>query len=187
MTASSARYTPTAVVLHWLIAVLIVINVSLTWAVDSVPDTWVRPFIDTHKSIGITVLGLAVMRLLWRSAHPPPPLPSAYSRRVQRIAHVAHWLLYALMIALPLSGWMHDSAWKDAASHPMRWFDLFPWPRIGWIMGIEPQRKEVLHTWFGQIHASLGYVLYGLFVLHVGAALKHQYVDKAPELQRMKL
>jgi cytochrome b561 len=183
--APAARYSRVAVVLHWLIAPLIVANVTLAWLVDSLPDGWVRPVIDTHKSIGITVLGLALLRLLWRVGHAPPPLPVAYPRWERTVAHLAHAALYALIVAIPLSGWMHDSAWKDAASHPMLWFHWFEWPRIGLISRVDPAAKERLHTLFGQIHAALGYALYALVVLHVGAALKHQFVDKHAELQRM--
>lgn len=185
MTATVQKYTRLAIALHWLIAVLIVVNVVLTWVVDSLPEAWGRPVIDTHKSIGITVLGLALMRLLWRFTHRPPAMPANYPVWQRRLAHVTHALLYVVMLALPLSGWMHDSAWKDAAAHPMQWFGLFEWPRIGAIMSVEPVAKEHLHDLFGEIHEAFGYLLYGLYVLHVGAALMHQFRDKEPELQRM--
>ena len=181
------RYSRTAVVLHWLIAVLIVVNVVLILGVDFLPDEWVRPVIDTHKSTGITVLGLALMRMLWRVSHPPPPLPGDYARWERIAAHTAHGILYALMLLLPLSGWLHDSAWKDAATHPMRLFGLVPWPRFGFIEAIEPVSKESLHTLFGVVHTAFGYLLYGLLALHVGGALKHQWLDRKPELQRMSL
>lgn len=183
----AARYTRTAVVLHWLIAVLIAVNVTLALSVDYLPDEWVRAVIDTHKSTGITVLGLVLMRILWRAAHPPPPLPVGYARWERTGARVAHGTLYALMLLLPLSGWMHDSAWKDAATHPMTLFGLVPWPRIGWIEAIEPVTKESLHTLFGVFHTAFGYLLYALLVMHVGGALKHQWLDREPELQRMSL
>jgi cytochrome b561 len=182
---ASARYTRTAMLLHWLVALLIIINVTLALSVDSLPEGWERPIIDTHKSIGITVLGLVLLRLLWRAAHAPPPLPSNYPRWEKFSAHLAHGLLYVLIVALPLSGWLHDSAWKDAATHPMRLFNLFPWPRIGFVMGAAPSTKETLHTLFGNWHRWLGYALYVLFALHVLGALKHQFLDKEPELQRM--
>lgn len=179
------RYTKTAMVLHWLIALLMVCNVAMIWFVDHYPDEWVRPVIDTHKSIGITVLGLALLRILWRIANPPPPLPESYAGWEKRASHVAHISLYVLMLAMPLSGWLHDSAWKDAATHPMKLFGLFDWPRISFIMNVEPQAKEQLHTVFGNIHSLLAYVLIALFVLHVAGALKHQFVDKQRQLQRM--
>ena len=183
--SSAGRYTRTAMWLHWLIALLIIINVTLALSVDALPEGWVRPVIDTHKSIGITVLGLVLLRILWRIAHPPPPLPRSYPRWEKLSAHLAHALLYLLILALPLSGWLHDSAWKDAATHPMRLFNLFGFPRIGWVMHTDPVTKESLHTLFGKLHTWLGYALYVLFALHVVGALKHQFIDREPELQRM--
>jgi cytochrome b561 len=178
------RFTRIAVVLHWLIAVLIVTNVGLALSADYWPDDWVRPVIDTHKSIGITVLGLVLLRILWRIGHPPPPMLA--SARWERVAaHSAHALLYLVMLALPLSGWLHDSAWKDAATHPMHLFGLVPWPRIGAVMAIEPGRKEWLHDVFGTAHTAFGYALYLLLALHIAGALKHQWWDRERELQRM--
>lgn len=162
---AAPRYTRTAIALHWLIALLIIGNVVLALSADSLPDDWVRPVINTHKSIGITVLGLALMRILWRVSHKPPPLPREFPSWEKVAAHVAHFVLYFLMIALPLSGWLHDSAWKDAATHPMRLFDLFPWPRIGYVMNLEPALKETLHDRFGALHTWLGYALYALLSL----------------------
>jgi cytochrome b561 len=181
------RYTRTAVILHWLIAALILLNVGLALSADHLPDDWVRPVIDAHKSTGITVLGLVLLRIFWRAAHPPPPLPEGYARWERIGARAAHGVLYALMLLLPISGWMHDSAWKDAATHPMTLYGLVPWPRIGFIEHIDPAAKESLHTLFGNFHTAFGYVLYGLFALHVGGALKHQWLDREAELQRMSL
>ena len=166
---------------------MMVANVAMILLVDHLPDGWARPLVDAHKSTGITVLGLALLRLLWRLAHRPPPMPAAYSRWERLAAHTVHALFYALMLALPVSGWLHDSAWKDAATHPMRLFGLIGWPRIGFIESIEPVLKESLHTVFGTVHESLGYLLYALLALHIGAALKHQWVDRERELQRMSL
>jgi cellulose synthase/poly-beta-1,6-N-acetylglucosamine synthase-like glycosyltransferase/cytochrome b561 len=179
------RYTGVAIALHWLIAVFIAINVGLALSVDFLPDSAVRPVIDLHKSFGITVLGLVILRVLWRVSHRPPALPAQYSPWERLSAHGVHYLLYALMLALPLSGWLHDSAWRDAATHPMRLFWLFDWPRLQFIMTLPAELKEQLHTRFGQLHTWLGYGLYGLFALHVGGALKHQWLDREAELQRM--
>ncbi len=179
------RYTKTAILLHWVIAVLIILNIVLILAVEQFPEEWVRPVVDTHKSMGITVLGLVIVRLLWRATHKPPAMPGSYARLERLAAHAAHGVLYLLMILLPLSGWMHDSAWKDAATHPMQLFGLVPWPRIGWIMAIEPETKEMLHDAFGALHTWAGYVLYVIFALHVLGALKHQFLDGHKELQRM--
>ncbi|ADU36636.1 cytochrome b [Variovorax paradoxus] len=179
------RYTRTAIVLHWAIALLMALNIALILLVNYYPDEWVRPAIDTHKSTGITVLGLVILRLLWRATHRPPAMPGSYGRIERFGAHAAHGVLYLLMILLPLSGWMHDSAWKDAATHPMQLFGLFEWPRIGWISSIEPVLKETWHTVLGGVHTWAGYVFYVLFALHVLGALKHQFFDGEAELQRM--
>ena len=183
--APPTRYTRMAIALHWLIAVFIAVNVGLALSVNLLPDSAVRPVIDLHKSMGITVLGLVILRVLWRLSHRPPPFPAKYSPWERLSAHGVHYLLYALMLALPLSGWLHDSAWRDAATHPMRLFWLFEWPRLQFIMTLPAGLKEELHTRFGQLHTWLGYGLYGLFALHVGGALKHQWLDREAELQRM--
>lgn len=179
------RYTRTAMFFHWLIALLIFINLLLAWTFDLVPAAWGRPAVDVHKSIGITVLGLAIMRVLWRIANPPPPLPKVFNKVERTGAHAVHIGLYLLILAIPLSGWLHDSAWRDAATHPMQWFYLFQWPRIGFIMHLDPQLKETLHSVFGRLHSWLAYVLYALFVLHVAGALKHEWWDRHSVLQRM--
>jgi cytochrome b561 len=180
-----SHYTRTAMALHWIIAILIICNVVLGLSADSLPDDWVRPVIDTHKSIGITVLGLVLLRILWRASHRPPPLPAAFPSWERIAAHVAHFLLYLLMIALPLSGWLHDSAWKGAATHPMHLFGLVPWPRIGYVMNLDPVLKESLHDRFGALHTWLGYALYALLAMHVGGALKHEWIDRKSVLKRM--
>ena len=179
------KYTRTAVVLHWLVAVLIVTNVVLGLAASSLPDDWVRPVVDTHKSIGITVLGLAILRVLWRFGHKPPALPSSYPNWERLSAHAAHATLYLIIFGLPLSGWLHDSAWNGAATHPMRLFGLVPWPRISYLADLDPATKDRLHSALFTVHASFAYALYGLLALHILGALKHQLLDKEPELQRM--
>lgn len=183
MTAT-ARYTRTAMLLHWLVAGLMIINVGLGLSADSLPDGWVRPVIDTHKSIGITVLGLFFLRLLWRLGHTPPPLTDLKEWE-RRSAHAAHILLYAFMFALPLTGWMHDSAWKDAASHPMKLFYTVPWPRISYITQLDPVTKEAMHKLFGAIHRNLAYGFDLLVLAHVAGALKHEWIDKHSVLKRM--
>ncbi len=185
-TLRAERYTGVAMALHWAVAALIGANLVLVWFADKWPPGWVRPAIDLHKSIGITVLGLVAMRILWRIGHRPPALPDGYSAIERRAAHVAHLALYALILGIPLSGWLHDSAWKDGPTHPDKLFWLVPWPRIGLLANLPPAPKEHMHDLFFAIHTSLAYGLYVLFVLHVGGALKHQWIDREPELQRMK-
>ncbi|MGI4813247.1 MAG: cytochrome b [Janthinobacterium lividum] len=184
------QYTRVAMLLHWLIALLIIANVCLGLSAALIPDDWLsdtveRLIIDTHKSIGITVLGLAILRVLWRLTHRPPALPVSFPKWEQVLAHIVHAALYVLIFALPLTGWIHDSAWKDAATHPMALFGLVPWPRIGYVMHLDPAERETLHTQFDVLHTWCGYALYVVLALHVLGALKHQWIDRKSVLTRM--
>ena len=179
------RYTRTAMLLHWLVAVLIIGNVALVWIIGALPDSSVRPAIDLHKSIGITVLGLAILRLLWRFSHRPPSFPRSHPRLERAGAHAAHLLLYLLIFGLPISGWIHDSAFKDAATHPLVLFGVIPWFRISAIANLDPATKEQVHAFWYSVHASLAYVLYALLALHVLGALKHQFIDREGEFGRI--
>jgi cytochrome b561 len=181
-----STYTRTAITLHWIVAALLLGNIVLALVAEQLPDAWIRPAIDAHKSIGITVLGLVLLRLLWRAANPPPPWPEQMSRLEAAAAHAGHVLLYMVMIALPLSGWLHDSAWKDAASHPLRLFGVVAWPRIGWITHLPADAKEFLHDRLGLLHRWMSYGFYALFLTHLVAALRHQLRGE-PCLQRMGL
>jgi len=183
----NTRYTQTAIVLHWLVAALMITNVIMAWTFDYLPDRYAQPVTDTHKSVGIIVLGLGLLRLLWRMGHQPPALLRSLPRWQNRLARTTHVALYVLMFGLPLSGWIYDSAWKDAPSYPIHFFGLFDWPRIAWVAHQPAELKEKLDSFFGSTHHILGYFLYGLFALHVAGALKHQILDKDPELQRMML
>ena len=182
--STGQRYTGLAIALHWLVAAGIIANVALAWIWPHLADAGVRPAIDTHKSIGITVLGLAILRLLWRMTHRPPALPPAYRRWEVRAAHAVHWALYVVLFAMPLTGWIMDSAYKDAAVHPMYWFGLFEWPRIGAILHMAAVPKAKIHDGFGAAHVAFSYLLYLLFALHIAGALKHQFQGER-ELQRM--
>lgn len=181
----ATRYTRTAMMLHWLTALGILCNVVLALSVDYLPDDWIRPVIDTHKSIGITVLGLAVLRILWRLSHRPPEPAKGVPRWERAAAHVAHVLLYVLIFALPISGWLHDSAWKDAATHPMSLFHVVPWFRISFIMDLPSAQKEHLHDVFGAIHTAFSYMLYVVLGLHILGALKHKVIGRESALRRM--
>lgn len=181
----TARYTTAAIILHWLVALLMIGNVALGLLGEKLPDEQIRFAIDTHKSIGITVLGLILLRILWRIGHKPPPFSAGMAAWERFLAHAAHWGLYLFMLWMPLTGWAHDSAWKAAPEIPMKLFGLFEWPRIGFIMTLPDDRKEALHGLLGTMHALGGYLLIALILLHVAGALKHQFVDGEPEFRRM--
>lgn len=180
-----ARYTRVAMALHWIVAVLIIGNVALGLAADSLPDDWIRSAVDTHKSIGLTVLGLAVLRLLWRLANPPPAMPDSYSSLERFGAHAAHWLLYVLIFAMPITGWIHDSAWEGAPTHPFLLWGVIPHIRIGAIEALDAATKQQIHSVFFAFHVWFAYALYALLALHILGALKHQFLDGERELQRM--
>lgn len=182
---TDGRYTRVAMLFHWLVAAGIVANVVLAWTWPHLADDAVRPAIDAHKSIGITILGLAIMRLLWRLTHTPPAYPTRYQQWERRLSALVHGLLYVMIFVQPLTGWIMDSAYKDAATHPMRLFGLVPWPRIGAVMGLEPGAKMQVHDGFGAAHYYGSLALYALVALHIAGALKHQLVDRNRELQRM--
>lgn len=185
------KYTKVAIWLHWLVALGVIVNVALAW-VWPLGDShaaiapYVRPMIDTHKAVGLTVLGLAAMRLLWRLGHRPPAMPMSYAPWERGLAHIVHWGLYLVIFAMPITGYVMDSAYKDATAHPLKWFGLFEIPRASVITSLPPDQKLWVHDTFGAAHGLIAYVVYALFVLHLAGALKHQFEGQR-ELQRMGL
>lgn len=165
------RYTRVAIALHWTIAALIIANLAIGLLLDSLK------IYGIHKSIGMLVLLLSIVRLLWRLTHRPPPLPASVKRWETGLAHAVHWLLYALMILIPLSGWIFTSA--SPKRHPLDFFGLFALP-----MAPVAQSKALSDT-IAERHEQLAYVMIALLVLHVAAALKHRFVDRDRTLDRM--
>jgi len=179
------RYTRLAVVFHWLIAALIVTNVVLAWTWDSLSKSDAASVVNVHKSIGLTVLGLALLRLLWRFSHRPPAYPLTYARWESVLSRVVHVLLYLVMFGLPLTGYFMDSAHTGREYHPIIWFGLFEFPHLGAIMHLAPAAKDQVHEFFESAHGLSADALYALLFLHVAGALKHQFIDREKELQRM--
>lgn len=179
------RYTTVAIVLHWIVAVLMIANIILGLAIEKIPEDWIRPVIDTHKSIGVSVFGLILLRILWRLGHKPPPFSTGMAAWERVAAHVAHFGLYAFMLWMPITGWLHDSAWNAAPEVPLKIFGLFEFPRLGWLLNLPPEAKDHWHEIFGKMHSVAGWVLFWLVILHVAGALKHQFLDKEPEFRRM--
>ena len=141
----SDRYTRTAIILHWVIAALVIANITLAWTFKIWPDySWTQSVTNAHKTIGITVLGLALMRLLWRIGHRPPPFSPAIPRWQVVAARAGHAALYFMILAMPLSGWIYDSAWEYAADVPIDVFGLFEMPRIAWVANMAPEPKKAL-------------------------------------------
>ena len=181
------RYSGVAMFLHWAIAILILLNVGLGLSANY---SWIspameRPVIDFHKSTGLLVLVLVALRLAWRLIRTPPPLPATYQPWEVTASHFCHFSLYVVALGLPLSGWAHDSAWSLSAEYPFHWYGTFSWPGIAFIQHLPPDVKEVWHSRLGTLHTWFGYALYVLLFAHVAGALKHQLIDREPELQRM--
>ena len=97
---SSSRYGKTAIVMHWLVVLLVICNIFLAWSFDHWPDQYAMAASNTHKSIGIAVFGLAIMRLLWRATHQPPTLLPETKRWEATAARIAHLSLYVLIFAI---------------------------------------------------------------------------------------
>jgi cytochrome b561 len=171
---SPVRYGSVAQFLHWVIVALLVVQVTLGKIADGLPVGLDRLIvISRHKSFGITILALAVIRLGWRWIERPPPLPPM--PRWQAIAaRFNHWALYALLFALPITGWLMSSA----ANRPASWFGLVQLPDF---IAPDAGLKERFET----VHETLVNVLFALAGLHVAAALKHQFIDRDGLLLRM--
>jgi cytochrome b561 len=181
------RYTRTAIIFHWVIAVMVIANITLAWTFKTWDDRpWTQAVTNTHKTFGITVLGLALMRLLWRIGHRPPPFSPAIPHWQVVAARTGHAALYFMILAMPLSGWIYDSAWEYAADVPIDVFGLFEMPRIPWIADMpNGPRKEQLDFIAGKVHVWLSYLLYALLAAHLVGAIKHQWFDRVPTLERM--
>lgn len=172
--ALPAVYTRTAVALHWLVALLVTCGFSLgAYMVDLHVSPQKLRFYAYHKWIGITVLALAVIRSVWRLTHrPPPEEPMAVWQL--RVAHLTHYLLYALLIITPICGWLYSSA----AGYPVVYLKLWQLPDL---VHKNPDLAKVLV----EIHGDLAWALFWVVVLHAAAAFKHHFVDRDATLKRM--
>ena len=168
------RYGAVAQLFHWAIVALVITQFVLAqWVEGLSPIRKIGP-LATHKSIGITILGLALLRLAWRFVNPVPPLPAGAPRWQDRAAHVSHFLLYALLFVTPLLGWFMSSARAFSVS----WFGLVTLPDF-----IAPNRAtyEMLH----EAHEIMAYSLATIAIVHAAAALKHHFLDRNDVLRRM--
>lgn len=196
MSQAHARYTSVAIVLHWAIAGAILLMLPLGFWMHIATEQGggstqaLYGAFQLHKSIGLTVLVLSLVRLGWRLANPPPPFPPHMPAWERFAARATHWGFYALTIALPLSGWVFVSAgWslhEDAPlAVPTRFFGLFEVPALfGLTRAGEELRADVAEAAF-VTHWVLAYAAIGLAVLHVGAALKHQFFDRDEVMAHM--
>ena len=179
MTTSPTRYGTVAMTLHWLIALAIIGMLTVGKYMVDLPNTDPNKFAlyQLHKSFGITVLVLTLVRIGWRLAHPAPALPAGMPAWQRWGAHLSHFGLYALMLAIPLSGWAAVST--STLGIPTLLFGAVELPSLP----ITPDRDT--HEFFEGAHDLLGNLMIGLLILHVLAALKHHFVDHDTVLRRM--
>jgi cytochrome b561 len=172
---SAPRYDAMAITAHWVLAVLIALNLALGLYMHELPLSPQRlKLFNWHKWAGITILALSALRLAWRLWHPPPPDPPmpAWQRAA---AHGVHRALYVLFFAVPLAGW----AYSSATGFPVVWFGVLPLP--DWVP-VNRALAEALKA----THKAAAMALALLVLLHVAAALKHHVVDRDGLLHRMR-
>jgi cytochrome b561 len=173
--SSAGRYGVVAQTFHWIIAALVVMQFVLANMADDLPiGVHKLALLARHKSFGMTVLVLAIVRLLWRLRNPPPQLPDGMAPAERMLARATHAAFYVLLFAIPLTGWMMSSA----KNYSVSWFGVFTWPNL---IGKNETAFELLRS----THHVLGYILFSIAILHVLAALKHHFWNKDDVLVRM--
>jgi cytochrome b561 len=170
------RYTNVAVFFHWLIALMIIGSFTMGLVMTDIPGLTPTKlkYYSWHKWAGVTILGLATLRLLWRLTHKAPPYPATMPGWQQRAAHALHGLLYLLMFAVPLSGYFYTLS----AGFPVVYFGLFELPVL-------IAKNEELKPLLKDLHFWLNMLLAGCVGMHVAAALKHHFIDRDGVLKRM--
>jgi len=183
VTAQIARYGAIAVALHWIIAFCIFGQIALGWQLHHIPMGPARyAAFQLHKSIGITILLLSLVRLGWRMARPSPP-ESDLPRWQQVASRLVHSGLYFIMIALPLTGWIMVSTSKLPI--PTLLYGVVPWPAVPGLSGLAPDAKAAWNGVGNFGHSALVYVTVAMLVLHLGAVAKHQLADRDAVFARM--
>lgn len=184
MSRTISSYSRTAITLHWLIALLLVGNFAggllMGGLLDApAPETRQLGFtiVQLHKSIGLTILLLSLVRLGVRLIAGAPPLPAHMTATERFLSKLTHWGFYAVMILVPLSGWVMVSA--SPLGFPTIWFGLVEWPHLP----IETSSEIAGNA--SEAHEILAFFGAGLFVLHVAGALKHHFWDRDDVLARM--
>jgi cytochrome b561 len=194
--SNTNQYTKTAKLLHWLIAIGIFFMFALGWYMSELPKeapkqmaydlfnlgiyTWnlseeISPrtfYFNLHKSIGVTIFGLILIRVLWRITHKPPALLASYKAWERKLATGAHHLLYLLMVALPVSGIIMATYSK----YGIKWFGL------DFIKGLDNKDMREL---FKEVHEIIGFIILLVIIVHIIGALKHKFIDKDETLKRM--
>lgn len=171
----NTHYTATAKLLHWLIALMIFGMLGFGFYMTGLDLSPTKlELYSWHKWAGVTVFALVLVRLAWRIGHKPPALPAHMPAIEGVAAHASHHLLYVLMLAIPLSGWLMSSA----KGFQTVWFGVLPLPDL---LAKDKALGNLLET----VHVVLNYTLIAVLLGHVGAALKHHFIDRDNVLTRM--
>ncbi|XWN32819.1 MAG: YceI family protein [Devosia sp.] len=185
----ASRYTTGAIVLHWTIAILMILQIiGGLIMVDFLAQGSSLQFdaYQLHKSFGVTILALTVARILWRAFNPPPPLPADVKPLEAGIAHVVHLVFYFLLLAIPLSGWLMVTVSPFQVETLLFFQDWLPWPHIPGLDGLSEGTRDTLSEGSEWAHFILAYAAAGLIALHIAGALKHQ-MEHRGYLTRMSL
>ncbi|MDB5577552.1 MAG: cytochrome b [Bradyrhizobium sp.] len=183
MATARTRYSAGAILFHWIIAGLIVLNIWVGWRMGGLKGLAQFNLFQLHKSIGITVLLLSLLRLGWRMVHRAPAFPASMTSLEKRVAVTVHWLLYAFMIILPLTGWVIVSA--SSLNLPTMLFKTVPWPHLSLVHDLPMTTRKMVEDRFAIMHAWLAWSLLASAALHAAAALKHHFWDRDDVLMRM--
>lgn len=178
-----ARYSAVAVALHWAIAILLLAQIAGGFYMHNLPNSAPMKFdlYQLHKSFGLSIFVLTLIRLGWRLMHRPPSLPDAMPGWQKLAARATHWIFYILMLTTPLVGLAIVSV--SPKDIPTEWFGLIPIPHLNFLdAGADPAATE--HN-FIEFHEMLSYAILGLLALHVAAALKHGFLDRDGVLRSM--
>jgi cytochrome b561 len=179
-----STYSAVAIALHWLIAALLLTNIGLAWYFGTLKGPAEVAPLALHKSIGITVLLLTLVRIGWRFTSRPPPLPDTLRPWEKWAAKATHLLFYVIMLGMPLSGWAMVSASPLIKVHPTVLYGVLHWPAVPY-GHLDSDTLHGLRKLFGRTHAILAWVAYFTIALHVLAALKHQLIDRDDVMGRM--
>jgi cytochrome b561/polyisoprenoid-binding protein YceI len=177
------RYSTGAILLHWLIAAAFLFEIALGWRTEDVPETQSFALFQLHKSVGITILLLTLLRIGWRLINPPPPYPATLRPWERRLAHWVHIGFYVALIGFPLTGWLIVSS--STRTIPTMLYGVVPWPHVPGIATLADAAKHQVHEVAEFGHGAFEKIAYLLFALHVAGALKHHFVDRGDDLARM--
>jgi len=176
----SSRYTIVAITLHWVMAIAFLLMLGSGLAFDNIkmPQSLKFNMYQWHKSLGVLLLITFFIRIGWRLFHKPPTLPKSFKKLDVIGSHLGHWGLYALMIAMPLSGWLMVSSSKYGL--PTMVFGWFEWPHITAVIG-----NETVNYLSKNAHEILAYIFIALIAIHILAVIKHYKWDNENLLKRM--